>query len=233
MINIYCDESCHLENDNINVMILGGIICPQDKLKEANKDLKEIKNSFGIPANLELKWTKVSPAKIDLYKALIYYFFDNKHLKFRGLVIPDKSQLDHERFNQTHDDWYYKMYYVMLKAILLDAKEYQIYIDIKDTNSYRKSQELKKYLSILSKNSIKKLHPIRSDEIQIMQLADLFIGAVGYCNRDFPKNHIKSIAKQEIIQLIQNRSKCSLTQTTYDEKFNMLMWTPQGNGGQQ
>jgi hypothetical protein len=31
-INIYCDESCHLENDGINVMGLGGLWCNKDKL---------------------------------------------------------------------------------------------------------------------------------------------------------------------------------------------------------
>lgn len=26
MINIYCDESCHLENDDSNIMILGEMV---------------------------------------------------------------------------------------------------------------------------------------------------------------------------------------------------------------
>lgn len=29
--NLYCDESCHLENDDSNVMVLGALILPKDK----------------------------------------------------------------------------------------------------------------------------------------------------------------------------------------------------------
>jgi len=25
--NVYCDESCHLENDDMSVMVLGGVTC--------------------------------------------------------------------------------------------------------------------------------------------------------------------------------------------------------------
>ena len=28
--NIYCDESCHLENDGEKYMVLGGIICEKN-----------------------------------------------------------------------------------------------------------------------------------------------------------------------------------------------------------
>ncbi len=31
--NVYCDESCHLKQDNSNVMILGAMYCPTDKKK--------------------------------------------------------------------------------------------------------------------------------------------------------------------------------------------------------
>ena len=53
---------------------------------------------------MELKWTKISPGKLDLYKDLVNYYFDDDDLHFRALIIPDKSKLEHKRFNQTHDD---------------------------------------------------------------------------------------------------------------------------------
>lgn len=34
LYNVYCDETCHLENDGINVMVLGAVWCPQSRLKE-------------------------------------------------------------------------------------------------------------------------------------------------------------------------------------------------------
>ena len=29
--NFYCDETCHLENDKINDMVIGTVWCPQKK----------------------------------------------------------------------------------------------------------------------------------------------------------------------------------------------------------
>lgn len=40
---------------------------------------------------MEMKWTKISPAKVDLYKDLVNYFFDDDDLHFRGVIIPDKT----------------------------------------------------------------------------------------------------------------------------------------------
>ena len=40
--NIYCDESCHLQNDKSNVMVLGAIWCAKEKKQEIYyKDLPE------------------------------------------------------------------------------------------------------------------------------------------------------------------------------------------------
>ena len=44
LYNVYCDETCHLEHDGINVMVLGAVWCPQNKLKEINQRIREIKN---------------------------------------------------------------------------------------------------------------------------------------------------------------------------------------------
>ena len=169
LYNVYCDETCHLINDGINVMVLGAIWCPQTKIKEINDRIKEIKVRNGVSEIMELKWTKISPAKIDLYKDLVNYFFDDNDLHFRTVIIPDKKKLDHNYFQQTHDTWYYKMYFDMLKVIFSPIDKYEVYIDIKDTNSYKKSQKLKEvccnFIYDFSHMIIRKLQPIRSDEV--------------------------------------------------------------------
>lgn len=228
--NIYCDESCHLENDGINVMVIGAIWCPQTKLKEINKRIKEIKLRNGVSVTAELKWTKVSPSKLDLYKDIVNYFFDDDDLHFRAVIIPDKKKLDHERFGQSHNDWYYKMYFEMLKTILSPADRYNIYIDIKDTHSFARSKKLKEVccnsMYDFSEKVIKQLQPIRSDEVQIMQIVDILIGALGYHNRVFEQDFQKSAVKQELIDIISKRSKYSLKRTTLwrEDKVNLLVW---------
>lgn len=228
--NIYCDESCHLENDGINVMVIGGIWCPKNKIKDINLKIKSIKESNGIPEHAELKWTKVAPVKKQVYEDIIDYFFDNNDLHFRAVVIADKSKLDHERFEQTHDDWYYKMYFNMLKVIFNPKDTYSVYIDIKDTMSSYKSKKLHDVCSNniydFSKSVIKKIQPIRSHEIQIMQLTDILIGALGYANRNFPQDFIKSNTKLKLVEKIINKSGYKLTKSTLyrEDKFNLFLW---------
>ena len=36
MINIYCDESCHLEHDKARAMLLGAISCPASEIGRAH-----------------------------------------------------------------------------------------------------------------------------------------------------------------------------------------------------
>ena len=230
LYNVYCDETCHLEHDGINVMVLGAVWCKQDKLKEINQRIRKIKERNNVPPTMELKWTKISPAKINLYRDIVNYYFDDDDLHFRAVIIPDKTKLNHEKFNQTHDDWYYKMYFDMLKVIFNPTDNYEVYIDIKDTNSYRKAQKLREVccnsLYDFSHKVIRRIQPIRSEEVQIMQLVDILIGALGYTNRRFSEGFKKSPAKQEIVSLIKERSGYSMTKTTLlrEEKLNLLAW---------
>lgn len=107
--NIYCDESCHLENDRMKAMVLGAVWCQYDQKKYLFRKIKLLKQQYGIPSEFEIKWTKVSPSKLDFYKDIVNLFFDEPLLHFRAVVIPDKKKLNHLNFNQNHDDFYYKM----------------------------------------------------------------------------------------------------------------------------
>lgn len=56
LIHIYCDESCHLENDGQRAMILGAVYCPADSHKQLSRAIKALKKEYGIPATREIKW---------------------------------------------------------------------------------------------------------------------------------------------------------------------------------
>lgn len=233
VFNVYCDETCHLEHDASSSMAIGAITCPQEELSYINRRIKEIKLKNGIPTSLEAKWTKVSPAKLSFYQDLIDYFFDEDDLHFRAVVIPNKAMLDHERFSQTHDEWYYKMYFDMLKVILDPKNTYEIYIDIKDKYSPSRANKLREVccnsVYDFSGKAIRRIQPIRSEEVEIMQLVDLLTGAVNYKNRVFPADHIKSAAKTVLTERISYKSGYSLTKSTLyaEKKFNLLIWEGQ------
>lgn len=224
--NVYCDESCHLENDHEDVMVLGAVWCPAEASRNAFVRLREIKAEHGLAHDFELKWTKVSPAKLAYYRDVLDYFFDSDDLGFRAVVIPDKTKLRHEEFGQTHDDWYYKMYFDMLKTILQPTSSYRVYIDIKDTHGAQKVRNLHDVICNniydFSHEIVESVQIVRSDEIELMQLADLLIGAVASANR--PPS--QSLAKAELVHRMRERSRYSLTQTTLyrENKVNLLRW---------
>ncbi|KPL76997.1 hypothetical protein ADN00_10520 [Ornatilinea apprima] len=230
--NIYCDESCYLQNDISRVMVIGAIWCPKSQVKEINNDLRLIKTEHGFPVTFETKWIKVSPAQLVFYQELVNYFFSNNHLHFRALIVPDKSKLRHEDYNQTHDDWYYKMYFDMLKIIFDPENQYQIYVDIKDTRSAIKVAKLHDVLCNnlfdFSRDIIEKVQIVRSNEIEIMQLTDLFIGAICYANRGLTTSQ----AKLSLIELIRRKSGYKLTEKTLfrADKINLFKWNAQENG---
>ncbi len=224
--NVYCDESSHLENDHQNVMVLGAVWCPLEKVREISMRLREIKERNGLNSHLEIKWTKVSPAKQQFYLDILDYFFDDDDLHFRALVIPDKSKLNHRDFLQTHDDWYYKMYFSMLKNILEPQSSYRIYLDIKDTRSEKKIRKLHDFLCShvqdYERRVVEKLQSVRSHEVSILQITDLLIGAVSYANRNLQTSE----AKNTLVRRFRERSHYDLTRSTLplESKVNIFVW---------
>ena len=228
--NIYCDESCHLEHDRQDVMVLGAVWCPADKTREVFTRIREIKAKHGIRRNFEAKWNEVSPAKVALYSDLVDYFFDDDHLHFRGLIAAGKSRLDHASRGQTHDEWYYKMYFQLLSVLLSPTDRYRVYLDIKDTRGGAKVTKLHTILCNSKYDFERKILPsmqlVRSHEVEILQIADLLIGAVSYVNRGL----VSSAAKSAIVNRIKKRSRYSLTRSTLmrESKFNLFRWEPSG-----
>jgi hypothetical protein len=233
--NIYCDESCHLENDGQPVMVLGALSCPTEQARALSLKIREVKRKHKLADNFEIKWAKVSPAQIDFYLELIELFFATDCLSFRGLVVPNKEALRHAEFQQSHDKWYYKMYYLLLRPVPKPPNQYRIYLDIKDTQGGRKVRELEVYLKShvrdFSGEVIAGVQQAHSSELAGMQLADLMIGALSYLHRRLDS----STAKLALIERIQQRSGLTLQWSTAPgrKKFDLFIWEAnQGDAGQ-
>lgn len=226
--NIYCDESCHLEKDGKKSMVIGAVWCPTNLSYKIFKRIREIKIKHNLNKEFEIKWNKVSPAKIEFYMDILDFFFDDDDLNFRALIVPDKSIIQNNLFNQTQDEFYYKMFFYMLKIIFDPHSSYNIYMDIKDTNSQKKIIKLKKVLRSsqydFSSKIIKKVQQIRSHEVELMQLTDLLIGAISY----FSNGLTSSKVKVDMINRIKERSGYSLKKSTLfkESKFNLFRWNP-------
>lgn len=226
VFNIYCDESCHLQHDHHPIMVLGAVWCPLEKKQKIFNRIKEIKARHGFSSKFEIKWTKVSPAKKQFYLDILDYFFDDDDLHFRALLVPEKDSLDHEQFNQTHDDFYYKMYFDLLKVIFKPDAKYRIYIDYKDTRGGEKKNRLHQVLCNnmydFSREIIERVQTVCSKEVHLIQLTDLLIGAISYVNRNLNTNSAKVL----LIERMSKRSGYTLKHSTLllEQKVNIFRW---------
>ncbi|MDR0603274.1 MAG: DUF3800 domain-containing protein [Bacteroidales bacterium] len=213
--NLYCDESCHLENDHKPYMFLGSISCAYPQVNRHSKRIRELKKEYNFVD--EIKWTKVSLSKIRFYIDLVDYFFDTD-LRFRAIGV-EKAKIRNEDFFQTNDDFYYKMYYLLLYYNINSFYNYNVYLDIKDTLSACKVRKLREILNVRL-GVFRNVQNIRSCESLLMQLADFLMGAISYNVND---TEHKNIAKVQIIEKIRQHAQIpDLGKTNYNNKLNLF-----------
>lgn len=87
--NIYCDESCHIENDHKKYMFLGSLSSAYNQVKFHTEQINVLKRKHNFYA--EIKWSKVSKSKVRFYLELVDYFF-NTDLRFRTVGV-EKSKI--------------------------------------------------------------------------------------------------------------------------------------------
>lgn len=222
---IYCDESCHLEHDHIEVMGLGAVKVPQSHIRLVSNQLRDIKARHN--ARGELKWTKVSMSRLDFYQEVVDWFIESDALSFRTLIVPNKSELNHDAFNDgSHDEFYYKMYFSLLNKMLSPSEHYSIYLDIKDTRSKFKVARLREILCNnvydFTGEMISKIQHARSHELEIMQLTDFLLGAAVYANRGITSNS----AKLHIVKRLSERGGVNMLKSSplSETKYNIFIW---------
>jgi len=219
---IFCDESNHLLCDKSNIMVNGAILVPENKVQKYNRYIKYLRHKHNY--HYELKWTKLFSNNFDFYMELIDFFFKSDML-FKATLIFNKSSLNHQKFNSDHDEFYYKVYYFTLRDFIEkdSFSHFKIYLDYKDSRGGEKIKKLKFFLEKKDITNNIDIFIINSKESQILQLCDLFIGAIGYYNRkDIKKN---SQIKNRIIAYLEMYYGINLFSTKKKyKKFNIHRW---------
>jgi hypothetical protein len=213
---IYCDESCIealFDKNAHKYSVIGGIWIPKEFRKEMRARLNAIKQKHSIMG--EMKWKKVSPAYIGLYKDVVEFFFSSPNIRYRAIII-DAALVDNDRFNNGCGELgFYKFYYQLLYHWLFPDNEYNIFLDYK-VNGYRnRIIELKRILCYSSK--VLSVQALPSNESVAIQLADILTGAIA---SKFNKE-ITSPAKLEIIKCIE-QYKPILKTSKNENKFNIF-----------
>lgn len=223
---IFCDESCHLEFDKSDIMVLGSICCTAAEVPALNKEIKELRHKHGY--HNEIKWTKLINKQKDFYSSLLEMFFASTLMRFKATIVTNKHLLNHESYNDgEHDKFYYKMFYYTLRDFMKPDDNFQIYLDYKDTKGGQRARKLSSVICNESRGSVNAdFTIIHSHESQMIQLCDLLIGAIAYKNRtDIEK---RSDIKNFIIVKIEELSGRHLDEPTaqWEEKFNLFKFSP-------
>lgn len=228
LINIYGDESCHLEKDRQPIMAVGAIWCPASEVKRLGSEIVEIKRRHNACG--ELKWRKVSQSRLDFYLSIVDWFFAEKEVHFRCVVVRHKAKLNHEAFNQgSHETFYYKLLFSLLSVILDPVNKYNIYLDVKDTHSKERIETLRDVLCNnvhdFTREMINHMQNIPSEKSDLMQLADFLMGAVTYRERNLRSNKAKFAVVKRIEKFTPFPIKYSTSKA--ELKFNLFFLEPQ------
>jgi hypothetical protein len=210
VFHLYCDESRHLPKDRETVMLMGALACPAEAVAECHRGLKELCAAYGLPAHFEIKWTKVSPAKLDFYRAVLDWFLGSDALSFRCLVLPDKARTMQRLPDASRDHLYYGLYYQLLRQQLEPENRYRAFLDMKDTRGREKLSELTKLLRTDADefSQLQQMQHVRSHEIGLLQITDFLLGAVGYARSIAPEQG--SSAKLALVRHLEEKLGFSL-----------------------
>lgn len=222
VFRIICDESCHLETDKAPVMAIGALHLESQYIDEISDSIRNLKIKHKINPKQELKWNNISPSKSDLYLEIVDLFIEDPRLSFR-VVAAYKEGLDHENFNQSHSEWFFKIYKLVILNILRPNNIYEIFIDKVDTLARFRASPLKERLNKeLKQDVVKYIQVTDSKRSPLMQITDLLIGAITYSHRNLSTN----TTKLKIIEKLQSSLGVNLNTSTIknEKKFNIFYW---------
>ncbi len=212
IISFFCDESCYQINDGNSHMSIAAVWCRKDRKKQITATIQDIKNKYKISSKTELKWGKVSPATLDMYKEIFAAIKKNKYLRIR-IAVTKKDKIRKEAKNR----WYETMYYSLIEYPLqqvyrnYDIDKVEIYSDVMNTHSIEQMQKVSNFLKKHFRNkSIFQSKVCESKDVTLIQIADLLAGASTYVNRRITT----SLAKLELARYIQNTFSINFTKTT-------------------
>ncbi len=174
---VYCDESRHDHSAQNRFMAIGGLWLPRPLKPELTQQFQSLRQIAGLQG--EIKWSKVSAAKLDAYKQVVDFFFAQEDLRFRAIVV-NQSKVDFAKFHGNDRELgFYKFYFEMLEKWILPAHRYLILLDFKANKGADRYVTLKRVLENAAKGKawIDDLTIINSHQSPLAQLSDLLTGA--------------------------------------------------------
>jgi hypothetical protein len=209
ILEVYVDESSQTKH---RYLVLGAVVVRMTNAQALNEAIAQARLPE-LPSN-EMKWTKVSKGKLAAYQRVADLFFDrNAEMHFHSLFV-DTTKQNHKKFNQGDSEiGFNKEVYQLSNKVgrVYSDSYFHIYPDYRDT--CHSPEELRLILNRgAAKRGDKRDWPIRrmqfrnSKQIQILQLADVLIGAIAYLLNGHDKAEDANPAKVELANHIIKRA---------------------------
>lgn len=209
---VYIDESRQTRE---RYMVLGGLITTVGEIPEIQKRVDDFRAQTGMVR--EFKWTKVSKAMLGHYRGLVDLLAEliaQDRVHFKAAVF-DSTTFDHKQFS--HGDGEKTFYKLMYQFILHKFGKYLeegdkavIHLDQR-TTSYSLA-EFKQILNngirkkyAIQRAAIRSLEPVDSKASDLIQIADVIMGALGFEMNGYHQIPGASSAKCELASYIANR----------------------------
>lgn len=225
---VYCDESrqdyfWNRAGDGERYVLVGGLWIEADERQDYKTKIKKLREIYDVWG--EFKWNRVSPSRQEFYLALVRLFFEEA-MRFRCIVLL-AHQLDAVRFHDADNElMFYKFYYQLLNHWILDFNSYRIFVDLKTNRLHNRVRTLERVLRNANLTSeILSVQALPSRQVDLLQLTDVLIGAVGY---KFHKE-TTSTAKLAVINEIETHLGRPIQPTSRRvQKFNIFRFRPGG-----
>ncbi|HHY54978.1 MAG TPA: DUF3800 domain-containing protein [Chloroflexi bacterium] len=178
--NIYADEASISE---ARYMLIGGLWSNWGIEPAIRNDLQAVRVQYRLQA--EMKWTKVSSAMLPAYRAFVDTFFAYEQLSFRCIVI-DTHILDYRRFHRGDKELgFYKFYFQLISRNLTSGDLYWLYTDERRNRRASRLSTLKITVNRwwqkrAGVEPLRAVEPRRSHDEELIQLADILLGAISY-----------------------------------------------------
>jgi hypothetical protein len=225
-VNIYTDES---STRNCRYFLIGGLWIERAMEPTIRMALRSFRSSHLM--GRELKWAKVSNAKLNSYKELVSLASRNAYLRFRCIVV-DTHRVDVAKYSNSDPELsFFKFYYLLLSRNMSPNETCFITTDQLLTRKSDRLVDLQNscnnwFLKAnpgLSSPPISNLQPVDSKKEDLVQLTDVLLGAVA---STFNQN-VTSTAKLALANhLCQCYGVADLTQGCRKPKINIWVWEP-------
>jgi hypothetical protein len=229
---VYCDENRPelFTSSKARVvgkyMLLGSVWIEAARREDYKAKIARLREEHNVHG--EFKWTRVSPSRSAFYSELVGMFFEES-MRFRCIVLP-ADQMDAVKFHTGDNElMFYKFYYQLLHNWILDFNTYSFFVDLRTNRMRNRLMHLRNVLRNANLFAdVQRVQALPSDELDLMQLADVLVGAVGFkFNQDRAES---SVAKLGVIRAIESRLPMGAIQPTRktEEKFNIFRWRTGG-----